>query len=276
MKRTCIVSLMGVAIGLAVGSPVRADDTFIKPRYLYFPARSDSGAASQAQSGDRDRSQANRTAVSATPAQTAEAKPVAPSAAPSGQPVRARPISWGLRHRMGSAYAAANLGQTASSPAPTPAYGSLGYSASSPGAAANAPMAGPSYKYSYAGRGPYYYGTAYNSGYYASGCYVSNACCRASRRYWTPFGGMCHGWGSGCYAPPAPPCPTTCAYTDPCYGGYAAPAYGTPTPVPTTAPPPPAAPQNYDNPPPEPVEKKVTPAPQASRSPRIPGLPPDA
>src|SRR5579864_2605076 len=108
MKRTCIVCLMGLTIGLAVGSPVRADDTFIKPRYLYFPARSDSGTASQAQRGDRDRSQANRPAASRTaaPAQTAEAKPVAQGTAPSGQPVRARPISWGLRHRMGSAYAA--------------------------------------------------------------------------------------------------------------------------------------------------------------------------
>jgi hypothetical protein len=165
------------------------------------------------------------------------------------------------------------------------------------GTPSTTPVTGYSSIYGYAGRfyGPYYgygpsyysyggaygWGTPYNAGYYGSGCYTGNACCRASQRYCTPFGGMFRGCGSGCYLPTPAPCPTACAYVDPCGPVTGSPvvtppaADATPLPSPSnTAPPTPQPPDAQD--PATPVEKKVTPAPQARNFPRIPGLPPDA
>ena len=147
------------------------------------------------------------------------------------------------------------------------------------GAPAEPIMAAPGYKYSYSGRypGAYAWSSAYNSGYYTGGCYSVNACCRASRRYCTPFGGMFRGWGRGCYVAQAQACPTNCQM-GPVPNQVSPPAYGTPTPIPATAPqsptPTPASPPTPA--PPEPVEKKVRPEPQASTFPKLPSFPPDA
>ncbi len=187
-----------------------------------------------------------------------------------------RPVSWGVRMGALSAYPAAVYGQTQSPAPPIPPASTAQGSYDAPAAAPTTSPINP-YKYAYAGRADagYCYGSAYTSGYYLSGCYRENACCRASRRYCTPFGGMCYGCTSGCYIPQTPPCATTCAYGYPASGTtISPPAYGTPTPVPSTSPPPPA-PSNPDAPP-QPIEKKPTPAPQANLFPRIPGLPPDA
>lgn len=209
---------------------------------------------------------------------TASAVPVSQS----GQQVVVRPVTYGMRVGLGSMYPAAIFGQTApSSPQPGTSYPAAG------GAAPGYPMSINPEKYSYASRSNGAccdgtgYSPVYNSGYYTSGCYQSNACCRTSRRQCTLFGGLFRGCGSGCYSPPPPPCSTTC-YADPCsapMGGtyYAPPAYGTPTPIPSTTPTPPAPGNPVENvAPPQPIEKKVTPEPQAKLSPRIPGLPPDA
>ena len=144
-------------------------------------------------------------------------------------------------------------------------------------------------KYSYAApAGSGYYGSVYNSGYYTSGCYETNACCRCCRRRCTIFGGMSYGCGPGCYAAVPPPCTTTCNYADPCYqpGGMfvAPPTNGTPNPAPATPgaaqPPTPQAPTPApaveDVSPPQPIEKKAASPPQANLAPSIPGLPPDA
>lgn len=130
---------------------------------------------------------------------------------------------------------------------------------------------GPSY-YSYGGCGGW--GTPYNSSYYTSGCYNTNACCRAPRRSCTLFGGLFAGCGSSCYVPTPPQCPLTC---DPCETGavYGAPPLMAPQGAlapPDPAPPTPMPPAETTSPP-APVEKKVTPAPQASNTPRIPDLP---
>ncbi len=212
----------------------------------------------------------------------------------------ARPVSYGLRTSIGSMYPGAIFGQTG----PAPSQPAMTYPPSA-GATGALPADMNSQKYAYASRcdgcnggvayyspaygGANYYGPAYsygyspvyNSGYYTSGCYQANACCRTSRRCCTPFGGMFRGCGCSCYSPPPPPCPTTC-YVDPCYGPtggatyYSPPASGTPTPAPSTKTPAPPAPSNLDDSSPQPVEKKVTPEPQANLFPRIPGLPPDA
>lgn len=177
---------------------------------------------------------------------------------------------------------------------PTPGSNPAQYGNAPPPAAAG----GLSPIYAYSGRynGPYYgngmqyygyggccgWGSPYNSLYYNSGCYGVNACCRSSRRFCTPFGGMGFGCGSGCYAMTPPPCPTVC---DPCYGsavvpgpGVAPPTYvpqqgggAQPQPMPPTPEPP------GDTPPPP--QPSVKPAPQASNFrrvpifPRIPSLP---
>jgi hypothetical protein len=208
----------------------------------------------------------------------------------------ARPVSYGSRWSTGSIFPGAVFGQTG----PAPSQPAMTYPPSA--GAQGLPADINSQKYGYAARsnGGYdgvtyyspgpgygYYSPVYNSGYYTSGCYEANACCRTSRRYCTPFGGMFRGCGCACYSPPPPPCPTTC-YLDPCYGPmggptyYSPPASGSPTPAPAAKPqtpptPNPPAPSKLDDP--QPVEKKVTPEPQANlspRAPRIPGLPPDA
>jgi len=245
----------------------------LRRRPLFF-RRSESQFATPVSLGDA------REPVAARPVSqpTSSALPVARS----GQPV-VRPVSYGVRYSLGSMYPASIYGQTAQANTQP----GTGYPAAS-GAAPGYPTSINPEKYSYASRsnGACCDGTAYspiyNSGYYTSGCYESNACCRTSRRQCTLFGGLFRGCGCSCYSPPPPPCPTTC-YVDPCYGPmggatyYAPPAYGTPTPVPTTKPAPPAPGNPIDNAaPPQPIEKKVTPAPQANLSPRIPGLPPDA
>jgi hypothetical protein len=193
-----------------------------------------------------------------------------------GRRVVLRPVSWGSRLAVAYVYPTAAYGQYVQAPGePTPenpaAAGATGY-----------PAGINPYKYAYPtrGAGSYYYATAYNSGYYTTGCYEVNACCRCSRRRCTLFGGMCYGCSPGCYTSIPAPCPSTCAYVDPCGNMIAPPAFGTPTPVPSTAPPaaapPTPSPAPENGAPPQPVEKKVTPAPQANLYPRIPGLPPDA
>jgi len=193
----------------------------------------------------------------------------------NGQQVAARPVS---RFGFGSMYPAI-YGQTA----PPASQPSMTYPPSA--GAQGMPADLNSQKYAYASPGSgccngMAYCSPYNSGYYTSGCYEWNACCRTCRRPCTPFGGMFRGCGCSCYSPPPPPCPTTC-YVDPCYGPtgtyYAPPAYGSPTVVPAKPAPPPAPSNPDDNEnPPQPIEKKVTPEPQAKLSPGIPGLPPDA
>jgi len=197
-----------------------------------------------------------------------------------GRPFYARPVTYGARYGLGSMYPAAIYGQAPAGsqpnmnypPSPTPAQGNGANI--NPGKLASASRSDGCYD------NMTYYSPAYNSGYYTSGCYQSNACCRTSRRQCTLFGGMFRGCGCSCYSPPSPPCPTTC-YADPCYApmgtNYAPPAYGTPTPAPSTTPSPPAPANPVDDvAPPQPIQKKVTPEPQAKLSPRIPGLPPDA
>ncbi|MGE5193011.1 MAG: hypothetical protein ACM3U2_10955, partial [Deltaproteobacteria bacterium] len=196
---------------------------------------------------------------------------------PVGQQVVFRPVSWGSRLAVAYVY-------------PTAAYGQYVQAPGEPAAESRAMNSGATsypeginpYKYSYVSRGMggYYYASAYNSGYYTTGCYQTNACCRCSRRRCTLFGGMGYGCGPGCYTTIPAPCATACAPINPYGNSIAPPAYGTPTPTPSAAPPTPApptpAPGTDNAAPPQPIEKKVTPAPQANLFPRIPGLPPDA
>jgi hypothetical protein len=191
-----------------------------------------------------------------------------------GQQVVLRPASWGSRLAVAYVYPTAAYGQYVQAPGEPPADSQI-----MNGSSSSYPAGINPYKYAYppGGGAGYYYASVYSSGYYTSGCYEINACCRCCRRRCTLFGGMAYGCGPGCYTSIPAPCPTACAY-----GGYmiSPPAYGTPTPAPATAPttpaPPTPAPGTDDGAPPQPIEKKVTPAPQANVFPRIPGLPPDA
>ena len=146
----------------------------LKRRPLFFRT-SDRQFATPAPLGD------SRTPLAARPVSqpTGSAVPVAGN----GQHVVARPVTYGIRYGLGSMYPASIYGQTA----PANAQPGSGYSAAS-GAAPGYPMSINPDKYSYASRssGAYYDGTGYspvyNSGYYTSGCYESNACCRM--RFW--------------------------------------------------------------------------------------------
>ena len=307
MPRHLAINLTVLATSLMVGAVARAGDPQPQRGYFYFPPVQSAGPAYRARAlGQQPQAGA---AVRTAPA-TAFATP----AVPAGYAVPSRPVTWGVRYGVGYGYPASLFGQVpgsaAGQPLPppnaqplTPAYAQPNYGNGSMflGTASMAPVTGSSSIYGYAGRfyGPYYgygpsyygyggsggWGSAYNAGYYGSGCYTGNAGCRASRRFCTPFGGMFRGCGSGCYAPTPAPCPTACAYTDPCgpmtgYPSAAPPAYGTPLPSPSNtgpsnvAPPMPAPPDAQY--PAAPVEKRVTPAPQARNFPRIPNLPPDA
>lgn len=301
MKRLFALGLLAVAASLTAQASARAEDAPQPQRgYLFFPP----GPRPQA---------VNRSPVAAPQPAPAQAPTQAPAAAPetaatrpgpyTGYYVPARPVTWGVRYAVTNGYPPSLFGQFIGAepqdPAPVappqpgapaaPMY--TNPPAGTYAAPAPYPPAGLSSIYGYAGRGygPYYgygpmyygyggcgsWGSAYNSPYYTSGYYQTNACCRAGRRYLTPFGGMGYGCGSGCYVQIPPPCPTAC---DPCATATAPPASGTPLPAPGASPTP-VAPQPQPPgaaTPPAPIEKRVVPAPQANLLPRIPDLPPDA
>jgi hypothetical protein len=322
MPRHFAFSITAFATGLMISAVAGADEPQPQRGHFYFPPvkiaapvyrpRAVVQQPAQQQSAVAERAVPAQPYATRVPATSAYST----AAVPYGYAVPSRPVSWGARYGVGAGYPASLFGQVTSpvnpqqtSPAPnqpqTPAYAQPNYGNGSMylGTPSTTPVTGYSSIYGYAGRfyGPYYgygpsyysyggmggWGTPYNAGYYGSGCYMGNACCRASRRYCTPFGGMFMGCGGGCYIPTPPPCPTACAYVDPC-----GPVTGTPVPsVPTPS----AAPQTYDTPlpspsnatppapqppgadePATPIDKKVTPAPQAKNFPRIPNLPPDA
>ena len=320
MPRYFALSLTVLTASLLAGAVARAADPQPQRGYLYFPPVKSPASTYQARPVAQPQPQAQAVA------RIAHARLIATPAVPYGYAVPARPVSWGARYSVGTGYPASLFGQLTAptyaqptpTPAPlaqpmTPAYAQPNYGNGSMymGTASTTPVTGYSSIYGYAGRfyGPYYgygpsyygyggaggWGTPYNSGYYGSGCYSANACCRASRRYCTPFGGMFRGCGSGCYLPTPAACPTACAYSNPCgqMTGSLTPVpqtYDSPTltpsntapsntgranPAPTYNPAPPTpAPPDADAP--TPVEKKVTPAPQAKNYPRFPNLPPDA
>lgn len=313
MQRQFALNLAVLATGLMVSAVARADDPQPQRGYLYFPPVKSAAPAYQIYGARPTVQQPVQHTASAT-VRTAPVTAYKNPVVPYGYSVPARPVSWGVRYGVtGSGYPASLFGQltapVAPQPAPaasqpTPAYAQPNYGnygSMYQGTPNTAPVVGYSSIYGYAGRfyGPYYgygpsyysyggmggWGTPYNAGYYGSGCYTGNACCRASQRYCTPFGGMFRGCGSGCYLPTPAACPTACAYVDPCGPVTGAPTaipqsptpqtYDTPLPAPSnTAPPTPQPPDAQD--PATPVEKKVTPAPQARNFPRIPGLAPDA
>lgn len=282
MTRSC---LWTAVINLAIVCPMQAADVVVPPRgappappkepeVFYRLRRIDLKRLAAARAAALSQAAAQSRAATSLPATTLS-QTAAVQARSAVQPV-VRPVSWGYRLGALSAYPAAIYGQTQSPAPPSPPASTAQPMYDAPTAAPATSTINP-YKYAYAGRADSgtCFGSAYTSGYYLSGCYQSNACCRASRRLCTPFGGMSYGCTPGCYIPQTPPCSTTCAYTYPATGTTTAPpAYGTPTPLPSTTPPPPA-PVNPDAPP-QPIEKKVTPAPQANLFPKIPGLPPDA
>lgn len=312
MPRKIGLSLTVLATGLMIGAVVRADEPQPQRGYLYFPPVKSSATANQPAYRTRSVVQQPVQHQLGTVTRTAPVAAYATPAVPYGYAVPTRPVSWGARYGISGGYPASLFGQVtapaaAQPTAPayaqpaTPAYAQPNYGNGSmyQGTPSMAPVTGYSSIYGYAGRfyGPYYgygpsyygyggacgWGTPYNAGYYGSGCYTGNACCRASQRYCTPFGGMFRGCGSGCYLPTPAPCPTACAYVDPCGPVTGAPApvaapqtydQNSPAPSNNTAPPTPQPPDAAD--PATPVEKKVTPAPQARIFPRIPGLPPDA
>jgi hypothetical protein len=108
--------------------------------------------------------------------------------------------------------------------------------------------------YSYGGANGW--GSPYHAAYYESGYYQVNACCRASQRLCTPFGGMAYGCKPGCYVNINPPCPT----------GYDSFRYGFLPPMP------PSPKGGYvPEPMPEsmPVAPDVKPDPQASKSGKV-------
>jgi len=298
MKRLFALASVAVAACLAAQGPAWAQDAPQPQRgYQFFPP----GPRPQA---------LNRAPVAAP--QAAQAAPAqAPAVAPVPAPahpgpytayyVPARPAAWGVRYAVTNGYPASLFGQVVDAdpqdPVPiappqsgapaAPMYTNppaAGYAAPAP-----YPPAGLSSIYGYAGRGygPYYgygpmyygyggtgnWGSAYNSAYYNGGYYQGNACCRAGRRYLTPFGGMGYGCGSGCYVAIPPPCPMVC---DPCATTGAPPASGTPLPPPNANPGPPTPQPPAAGTPPAPIEKRVVPAPQANLLPRLPDLPPDA
>jgi hypothetical protein len=264
MKRTMTFCLAATVASLAI-VPILHGEENLPPRgYRYFTPANGSRTTYRYQPVSGTQPVVRPTAATVQ----------APTLPPVGQQVVLRPVSWGSRLAVAFVYPTAVYGQYVQAPGQpaTPSY--------------DGPYSGSSGinpdKYSYAGRGPgnYYYASAYNSGFYTTGCYEANACCRCCRRRCTLFGGMAYGCGPGCYTSIPLPCSTACAYGVP-YGSPAAPpANGTPTPAPSTAPPTPApptpAPGADDGAPPQPIEKKVTPAPQANLFPQIPGLPPDA
>lgn len=282
MKRSIALSLAAAAVGLAVVPSLFAEDKAPQRSYLYFAPSSSSGTTYRYRPVETPRPKEQVPMRGTAVSQQKAATPVSASAAPAPragqQVVVLRPVSWGLRSGLGSFYPMAIFGQV------TPIEQQP---ASGTPAAPYASGINPN-KYAYASRNDagMYYSSAYNSGYYASGCYETNACCRCSRRKCTLFGGMFRGCGSGCYTVVPPPCPTACAvqlyYAPPAgtpnYGPPAStPAYGPATPPtpPNPTPPTPGTPDDNASPP-QPIEKKVTPAPQARLLPRIPGLPPDA
>jgi len=322
MPRQFALSLGVLATGMMIGTVALAEEPQPQRGYLYFPPVKTAAPAYRSRAiVQQPARESSATVVRTAPVQSSAPRETASystSAVPYGYAVPSRPVSWGVRYGVGVGYPSSLFGQVTApldpqQPAPatsqpaTPAYAQPNYGNGSmyQGTPATTPVTGYSSIYGYAGRfyGPYYgygpsyysyggmggWGTPYNAGYYGSGCYMGNSCCRASQRYCTPFGGMFRGCGGGCYIPTPPPCPTTCAYADPCGPVTGAPGVVTPAPAPAGAPQtydaPSPAPSNVAPPTPQPpatqdpvtpVEKKVTPAPQARNFPRIPVLPPDA
>jgi hypothetical protein len=268
MKRHLAFCLLAAAASLAAAPVLRAEEQPPPRGYRYFtPARGSGTTYRYRPVSDiqTTRHQPVELSQRAAPAFSAPLPPV-------GQQVVLRPVSWGSRLAVAYVYPTAAYGQYGQTPGqPAPESQVMGGNSSSYPAGINP------YKYAYppGGGAGYSYAPVYSSGYYTSGCYQANACCRCCRRRCTLFGGMAYGCSPGCYTSIPAPCPTACAYG----GMISPPAYGTPTPVPSaapTTPPPTPAPGTDDGAPPQPIEKKVTPVPQANLFPRIPGLPPDA
>ena len=279
IRRTIAIALVAILTKLAAVTPLAADENPRQdgnPRYL---------------PGGRGATADRRPLWARRMSPVSQQKTATPSAETPRETRKAavRPVTYGVRFSLGSMYPVAILGQTAqASPQPGAAYPAA--PGASPGSASNI---NPE-KYSFGGRTGVPYSCnmgnspVYLSGYYTTGCYQTNACCRCSRRTCTTFGGMFRGCGPCCYSPPPPACPATC-YGNAGYapmGGvnyYAPPANGTPTPAPATRPAPTPAPTSpapaqtlQDVEPPQPIERKGDSEPQAQLFPQIPGLPPDA
>jgi hypothetical protein len=273
MKRVLAFCLVVFATSALAPSGLRAEEKAPPRGYINYTPANGSGITYRFLAPSRDQP-ATRRAIY-VPQQSAPSQRASLPAV--GQQVVVRPVSWGARAVVAYVYPTAAYGQYVQAPGQPPADAQAIY-----GAPSTYPAGINPYKYSYAGSsmGGYAYAPVYNSGYYTSGCYEANACCRCCRRRCTLFGGMAYGCGAGCYTAIPAPCPTTCAYGDPYGNMIAPPANGGPTPAPSAAPPTPAPPtpspsiDNGDSP--QPIEKKVSPAPQANLFPRIPGLPPDA
>jgi hypothetical protein len=279
MKRSVALCLVVAVAGLTTGSVALAQENAPTRGTAYYTPVNGSGTTYRIQPLTGVRAPVSRAIYVQQPAASAGALPAV------GRQVVVRPDSWGTRAAVAYIYPTVAIGQYVQAPG-QPAIEYQGVT----GPATTYPSGINPYKYSYAApaTGGYYYASAYNSGYYTSGCYQPNSCCRCSRRRCTIFGGMSYGCGPGCYTTIPAPCPTTCAYIDPCAqpGGaiIAPPANGTPgaapgtpgTAQPPTPQPPTPSPPVESTDPPQPIEKKVTTPPQANLFPAIPGLPPDA
>jgi hypothetical protein len=295
MKRPLALGCLALAASLAAANLSQADENPQPPRgnLLLQPGLRPAAP-------NRTPAVPGGSAANQGPAVPPDAAQVSPGPHPGYYLLPVRPVTWGVRYGVTNGYPPSLFGQgfvdlNAQGTVPQVAAPQPGepaapiYTNPPAGSYANTPApyppAGLSSIYGYAGRfyGPYYgygpmyygyggtggWGSAYNSAYYTGGYYQGNACCRAGRRYATPFGGAGYGWGSGCYVMVPPPCPTIC---DPCLP--AGPAAGTPLPAPSATPPSPQPPAGAT--PPAPIEKRVVPAPQAQLLPRIPDMPPDA
>src|SRR5262245_42118685 len=272
MKRFSAFCVAVVATSALALPELRAQEKTPPRGYIYYTPLNGSGTTYRFLAPSRDQATTRRAIY--VPQQTAAAQ--RPEASPAGQRVAVRPVNWGPRALTAYFYPTVAVGQYVQAPGQPAAEVQGAY-----GGTANYPAGINPYKYSYPANDPggYYYAPVYNSGYYTSGCYQENACCRCCRRRCTLFGGMAYGCGAGCYTMIPPPCPTACAYGVPYGNMVAPPANGAPTPAPSAAPPTPTPPTPApldENAPPQPIEKKVSPAPQANLFPRIPGLPPDA
>jgi hypothetical protein len=273
MKRVPVICLAVIAMSALALPELRAQEKTPPRGYINYTPANGSGVTYRFLAPSRDQP-TTRQAIYNSPQAAASQRGMLPAV---GQQVVVRPVSWGARTVVAYVYPSAAYGQYVQAPGQPPADAQPSYG----GAPGTYPGGINPYKYSYAGSnmGGYAYAPVYNSGYYTSGCYEANACCRCCRRRCTLFGGMAYGCGAGCYTTIPAACPTACAYAAPYGTMIAPPANGAPTPAPSAAPPtstPPTPAPLDENAPPQPIEKKVSPAPQANLFPRIPGLPPDA
>src|SRR5437868_13002445 len=169
MKGLFRLCLLTTAISLAGSSALQAEDILVRtpyvspavtPEVLYLLRRIDARRLAAARA--------------AAQLQTSAAE-LRPSSAPVVRPVSpvVRPVSWGLRMGSFSAYPAAIYGQTQSPASPMPPASTDQGSYDAPAAAAPVTSTINPYKYAYAGRSDagFCYASAYNSGYYLSGCF---------------------------------------------------------------------------------------------------------